>query len=284
MTFFNRARFLALSFALSFAVAALAFGAAIQAQEPGKNPVVALVDGAEIRLSDVEAVRGQLPPQAQNYPMETLFNFIIGNMVNTRLVAAEARRTGLNDNAAVKRRLASIEAQVLEQEFMNRKLEGAVTDAALQARYQEFLKENAPGEEVHARHILVKTEAAAKAIIKQLQGGADFEKLAKEKSTGPSGKNGGDLGYFTFERMVPPFSKAALQLKPGSITQAPVKTRFGWHIIKSEDKRATKPPSFAATKTQMAEEVRKNFSDEIIEGLKKNAKIEIFGPQGRQKK
>ncbi|MBT3551630.1 MAG: peptidylprolyl isomerase [Rhodospirillaceae bacterium] len=284
MTFFNRARFLALSFALSFAVAALAFGAAIQAQEPGKNPVVALVDGAEIRLSDVEAVRGQLPPQAQNYPMETLFNFIIGNMVNTRLVAAEARRTGLNDNAAVKRRLASIEAQVLEQEFMNRKLEGAVTDAALQARYQEFLKENAPGEEVHARHILVKTEAAAKAIIKQLQGGADFEKLAKEKSTGPSGKNGGDLGYFTFERMVPPFSKAAFQLKPGSITQAPVKTRFGWHIIKSEDKRATKPPSFAATKTQMAEEVRKNFSDEIIEGLKKNAKIEIFGPQGRQKK
>ena len=205
-------------------------------------------------------------------------------MVNTRLVAAEARRTGLNDNAAVKRRLASIEAQVLEQEFMNRKLEGAVTDAALQARYQEFLKENAPGEEVHARHILVKTEAAAKAIIKQLQGGADFEKLAKEKSTGPSGKNGGDLGYFTFERMVPPFSKAAFQLKPGSITQAPVKTRFGWHIIKSEDKRATKPPSFAATKTQMAEEVRKNFSDEIIEGLKKNAKIEIFGPQGRQKK
>ena len=284
MTFFNRARFLALSFALSFAVAALAFGAAIQAQEPGKNPVVALVDGAEIRLSDVEAVRGQLPPQAQNYPMETLFNFIIGNMVNTRLVAAEARRTGLNDNAAVKRRLASIEAQALEQEFMNRKLEGAVTDAALQARYQEFLKENAPGEEVHARHILVKTEAAAKAIIKQLQGGADFEKLAKEKSTGPSGKNGGDLGYFTFERMVPPFSKAAFQLKPGSITQAPVKTRFGWHIIKSEDKRATKPPSFAATKTQMAEEVRKNFSDEIIEGLKKNAKIEIFGPQGRQKK
>ena len=284
MTFFNRARFLALSFALSFAVAALAFGAAIQAQEPGKNPVVALVDGAEIRLSDGEAVRGQLPPQAQNYPMETLFNFIIGNMVNTRLVAAEARRTGLNDNAAVKRRLASIEAQVLEQEFMNRKLEGAVTDAALQARYQEFLKENAPGEEVHARHILVKTEAAAKAIIKQLQGGADFEKLAKEKSTGPSGKNGGDLGYFTFERMVPPFSKAAFQLKPGSITQAPVKTRFGWHIIKSEDKRATKPPSFAATKTQMAEEVRKNFSDEIIEGLKKNAKIEIFGPQGRQKK
>ncbi|MBT4115038.1 MAG: peptidylprolyl isomerase [Rhodospirillaceae bacterium] len=284
MTFFNRARFLALSFALSFAVAALAFGAAIQAQEPGKNPVVALVDGAEIRLSDVEAVRGQLPPQAQNYPMETLFNFIIGNMVNTRLVAAEARRTGLNDNAAVKRRLASIEAQVLEQEYMNAKLEGAVTDAALQARYQEFLKENAPGEEVHARHILVKTEAAAKAIIKQLQGGADFEKLAKEKSTGPSGKNGGDLGYFTFERMVPPFSKAAFQLKPGSITQAPVKTRFGWHIIKSEDKRATKPPSFAATKTQMAEEVRKNFSDEIIEGLKKNAKIEIFGPQGRQKK
>ena len=284
MRFFNRARFLALSFALSFAVAALAFGAAIQAQEPGKNPVVALVDGAEIRLSDVEAVRGQLPPQAQNYPMETLFNFIIGNMVNTRLVAAEARRTGLNDNAAVKRRLASIEAQVLEQEFMNRKLEGAVTDAALQARYQEFLKENAPGEEVHARHILVKTEAAAKAIIKQLQGGADFEKRAKEKSTGPSGKNGGDLGYFTFERMVPPFSKAAFQLKPGSITQAPVKTRFGWHIIKSEDKRATKPPSFAATKTQMAEEVRKNFSDEIIEGLKKNAKIEIFGPQGRQKK
>ena len=157
----------------------------------------------------------------------------------------------------------------------------AVTDAAQKARSQRFLKENAPVEEVHARHILVKTEVAAKAIIKQLQGGGDFEKLAREKSTGPSGKNGGDFGYFTAERMVPAFSEAAFQLKPGSITQRPVKTSFGWHIIKSEDKRTTKPLSFAATKAQMAEEVRKNFSDEIIEGLKKNAKIEIFGLQGR---
>jgi len=284
MTVFNRAGLLATSFAASFALAALAFGAAPHAQEPAKNPVVATVNGAEIRLSDVEAVRGQLPPQAQNYPMETLFNLIIGNMVNTRLIAAEAKRTGLGDAAAVKRRLASIEAQVLEQEFMDRSLEGAVTDAALQARYVAFLKENAPGEEVHARHILVKTEAAAAAIIKQLLAGADFEKLAREKSTGPSGKNGGDLGYFTFERMVPPFSRAAFQLRPGSITQRPVKTRFGWHIIKTEDKRVTKPPSFAATKAQMAEEVRKNLSEEIIEGLKKYAKIEIFGPQGRTKK
>ena len=181
-------------------------------------------------------------------------------------------------------RPVSIEAQVLEQEYMDRKLEGTVTDAALQARYKQFLKENAPGDEVHACHILVKSEAAAKAIIKQLQGDAKFEKLVREKSTGPSGKNGGDLGYFTFERMVPPFSEAAFQLKPGSITQRPVKTRFGWHVIKSEDKRTTKPLSFAATKAQMAEEVRKNFSDEIIEGLKKNAKIEISGLQGRQKK
>jgi peptidyl-prolyl cis-trans isomerase C len=284
MIFPSRAGYLAASFAISFAVAALTLSAAAQAQEPGKNPVVALVDGAEIRLSDVELVRGQLPPQAQKYPMVTLFNLIIGNMVNTRLIAAEAKRTGLNYNADVKRRLVSIQAQVLEQEFMKRKLEGAVTDAALKARYQLFLKENAPGEEVHARHILVKTEAAAKAIIKQLQSGAKFEKLAREKSTGPTGKNGGDLGYFTFDRMLPPFAKAAFQLRPGSITQRPVKTRFGWHIIKSEDRRATKPPSFAATKAQMGEEVRKSLSDEIIEGLKKNAKIEIFGPQGRSEK
>lgn len=284
MKFSSRAGLSAAIFATSFAVAVLALRPAAQAQEPGNNPVVALVDGAEIRLSDVQAVQGQLPPQAQNYPLETLFNLIIGNMVNTRLVAAEARRTGLMDNAAVKRRLASIEAQVLEQEFMNRKLEGAVTDAALQARYQRFLKENAPGEEVHARHILVKTEAAAKAIIKQLQGGADFENLAREKSTGPSGKNGGDLGYFTAERMVPAFSEAAFQLEPGSITQRPVKTQFGWHIIKTEARRATAPPSFAATKERMAEEVRKNIGDEIIGDLKKNAKIEIFGLQGRQKK
>jgi peptidyl-prolyl cis-trans isomerase C len=271
MIFPSRAGYLAASFAISFAVAALTLSAAAQAQEPGKNPVVALVDGAEIRLSDVELVRGQLPPQAQKYPMVTLFNLIIGNMVNTRLIAAEAKRTGLNYNADVKRRLVSIQAQVLEQEFMKRKLEGAVTDAALKARYQLFLKENAPGEEVHARHILVKT-------------GAKFEKLAREKSTGPTGKNGGDLGYFTFDRMLPPFAKAAFQLRPGSITQRPVKTRFGWHIIKSEDRRATKPPSFAATKAQMGEEVRKSLSDEIIEGLKKNAKIEIFGPQGRSEK
>ena len=263
---------------------ALAFGLAAFAQDAAKNPVVALVDGQEILLSDVENVRRQLPAQAQNYSIETLFDLIIGNMVNTRLIAAEARRTGLMDDAAVKRRLAAIKAQILEQEFLSRKLQNAVTDAALQARYLAFLKENPPSEEVHARHILVKTRDAALAIIKRLQGGVDFAKLAREKSTGPSGRNGGDLGYFTAERMVPPFSEAAFQLRPGRFTERPVKTRFGWHIIKSEGKRPTKAPSFAATKAKLAEEVRKSLSDNIIADLKKNAKIEIFRPQGRQKK
>lgn len=119
---------------------ALAFGLAAFAQDAAKNPVVALVDGQEILLSDVENVRRQLPAQAQNYSIETLFDLIIGNMVNTRLIAAEARRTGLMDDAAVKRRLAAIEAQILEQEFLSRKLQNAVTDAALQARYLAFLK------------------------------------------------------------------------------------------------------------------------------------------------
>ena len=266
---------------LAVIIAAAFAGPLARAQDGTKNPVVAVVDGSKITLSDIERIRGQLPPQAQAYPMSMLFDFVIGNIVNTRLVANEARRTGLAEDAEIKRRLAGIEAQVLEQEYMSRQLAGQVTDAKLKARFQAFLNENPSRDEVHARHILVKTEAEAKAVVERLRAGEKFEKLARQLSTGPSGKNGGDLGYFTADRMVPPFSAAAFEIRPGNYTEKPVKTRFGWHVIKVEDRRATKAPSFEASKARMREEMRKTLSDEIIAGLRKKAQVEIFGPQGR---
>ena len=152
---------------------------------------------------------------------------------------------------------------------------------ALRKRYEESIKDSAEqGEEVKARHILVACEEDAKAIIEELKKGADFAKLAAEKSTGPSGTSGGDLGYFTADAMVPEFSEAAFALKPGEITEAPVQTQFGWHVIKVEDRRAVQPPSFEQMQPQLAQEMTREILTKAIEELRAGVDIKRYGPDG----
>ena len=149
----------------------------------------------------------------------------------------------------------------------------------LKKEYQEQIK-NAPKEEYKARHILVKTEDEAKEIIKSLKDGADFEKLAKEKSIGPSGPNGGDLGWFTATTMVPEFADAVAKLKKGDITDQPVKTQFGWHVIKLEDTRKVDPPSFDSMKDKLRSIVANKSIQNYLSELHKKAKIELKQPKG----
>ncbi|HEX7967838.1 MAG TPA: peptidylprolyl isomerase, partial [Stellaceae bacterium] len=160
-------------------------------------------------------------------------------------------------------------------------LEKSVTDQKLHARYDKFVKEAPPREDVHARHILVGSEDEAKAVIAELKKGGDFAKIAQEKTTDPSGKtSGGDLGYFTKEDMVPEFADAAFKLKPGEITQTPVKTQFGWHVIKVEDRRQAKPPTFEQIKPRLANEVSRELVGDKLNELKTAAKIEVFNLDG----
>ncbi len=272
-------------FALAAAVAALSAGLALPqlstAAKAADDPVVAVVNGYEIFMSDIMNRRQQLGPQAQQYPVQLLFNLILQDMIAVRLVADEARKQGYDKESQVRRAVSQVEDQILQQELMSRYVKDNLTDAAVRARYDQFLKENPPLDEVRARHILVETEEQARAVIVRVGKGEDFGRLARELSTGPSGKVGGDLGYFTREKMVPEFSAAAFGLRPGDVTRSPVKTQFGWHVIKVEDRRTQDAPSYAQAEGQMREQVQEQLTRKYVSELREKAKVETYGPEGR---
>lgn len=272
---------LALSLALLAAPAAWAQAAKPAKSAPGADPVVARINGTELHRSDViEAIRG-LPPQVQQQPIERLYPALLDQMVGTVLVSQAGRKQKLQDDPEVKKRLALIQDQLIADAYVQKLLQKQVTEPKLRARYDKFIKDAPPREEVHARHILVASEDEAKGIIAELKKGADFNKLAQEKTTDPSGKtSGGDLGYFTKEDMVPEFADAAFKLKPGEFTETPVKTQFGWHVIKVEDKRMAKPPTFEQIKPKLGNEMSREIVGDRVKELRLAAKIETFNLDG----
>lgn len=248
--------------------------------KPGEDPVVARVNGAEIHRSDVVAAKHALPAQYRSIPLAAIYPALVKQMVATMLSVQAARATGLDKEAVVKSRIASFEARILEDAYIGRILTAKVTEDALRARHKHSAKSDGGEEEVRARHILVKTKSEADRIIKAIANGADFREQARKNSTGPSGAKGGDLGYFTRGAMVKPFSKAAFALKPGEVTQEPVQTRFGWHIIKLEDRRKSAVASFAESRDKLHAEMSKEVVEEVVAGLRRNAKIEEFNLDG----
>lgn len=264
--------------------AAVALSTAALAQAPRPldtaDPVVATVDGAPIRRSDVEAVQRTLPPQFQQVPIKVLYPAVLERLIDSKLVANAGREEKLQNDPEVKQRLAQFEDRLIQEVYLTRRVEAAATDAAVKDRYEKYVRENPAREEISARHILVQTEAQAKEVIGQLAKGADFAELAREKSIDPSGKRqGGDLGFFSREDMVPEFSEAAFKLQEGETTKAPVKSQFGWHVIKVE-KRRQSAPSLDEMREQLASEISQEVVSETVDKLKKTAKIERFALDG----
>ena len=244
------------------------------------NTVVATVNGVKILRSDVEAARSQLPEQYRKLPMDQLYQPILNQLIRTKVLSAQARADKLHETEGYKRRVALIAERMLEEELLKKTIDEKVTDEALQARYDKTSGSFPTKEEIRARHILVKTEAEADAIIKELTGGADFAKLAAEKSIGPSKANGGDLNYFSKGQMVPPFEEAAFALAKGEFTRSAVKSPFGWHVIKLEDKRQSKPPSFEESRDRLSRELSQEFAEQLVRGLTEKAKIQRFEADG----
>lgn len=242
--------------------------------------VVATVNGKPIMTSDVRAFYERLPPQYQQIPMEELQPQLIERLIDQMVVADAARKAGFLKRPDVRRRIASLTESVLNDTYMSERVNSVVTEERVRAEYRKSIALEPKNEEVRARHILVKTKAAAIAIVAELKGGADFATLARSKSTGPSGRSGGDLGYFQFKQMVPPFSEAAFSLKPGEITDEPVKTQFGWHIIKVEDRRVTGRSSYEDSAAKIRQELSDKVFQETIGGLRAKAKVEITGTGG----
>lgn len=271
------------SFAAAFGATILfALPAAAQnaAAKPATDPVVATVNGAKILRSDVDAARGQLPEQYRNLPMAQIYQPLLNQLIRTKILSAEARAGKLHETELYKRRVALIQDRLLEEALLQQKIAEKITDDAIRARYDETVGSFPTSEEVRARHILVKTEAEADAIIEDLAGGADFAKLAAEKSIGPSKTRGGDLDYFGKGQMVPPFEKAAFALAKGEFTKKAVKSPFGWHVIKVEDKRQSKPPSFEESREKIGQELSQKIAADLVKDLTEKAKIERFEADG----
>ena len=244
------------------------------------DPVVAIVNGDKIFRSDLDTARGQLPDQYRNLPMDQLFTPLVNQLVRSKLMADKARSEQLHESERYLKRLALIRERLLEEALLDNMITARVTDEVMQVEYEKSVADFPSKEEVRARHILVKTEGEAKALVKELDGGADFAKLAADKSIGPSKSRGGDLDYFGRGQMVPPFEKAAFALGKGEYTKAPVQSPFGWHVIKVEDKRQSKPPTFEESRDKIRQELSQEIAADLVKNLMKNAKIQRFEADG----
>ncbi len=259
---------------------ALTATAFAQDQTAGDDPVVAIINGTEVHRTEVEFVARSLPEQMQNVPMEQIYPMLLDRVIDFKLLETEAESQKLADDPEVQPALAQARANVLRDAMLRKTVDARSTDDALKARYEEMKgDEGFSFEEVHARHILLASEDDAKAVITDLEGGADFAELAKEKSTGPSGPQGGDLGYFKMGQMVPEFGDAAFSMEIGSTSAEPVKTQFGFHVIKVEDKRKVEP-SFEETEPQIRQELARTIVAGLVEELREGADIQRFNMDG----
>lgn len=240
------------------------------------NAVVATVNGQSITEADLVMAEGELSKQFAQLPPEQRRAAALSAAIEIKVLAAKAVADGLDKDPEFQRRAAFLRQRALHGEMVEKEVVDKVTDQDVRARYDKEIAAQPAVNEVHARHILVKTKEEAEAIIKQLEGGADFQNLANEHTTDPSGKtNGGDLGYFGPGQMVPEFEKAAMALEPGSYTKEPVQTQFGWHVIKVEDKRPQQPPPFEQVEEQARSAVIRDKYFALVKEARAAAKVEI---------
>lgn len=238
------------------------------------SPVVARVNGQPITRADVEAVYATLPPQMQQMPLDAIFPALVNEMISRKLIGEAAEKAKLGDDPKVQAQLRAAREQVLQQAFLEKALDKEMTEARVKARYDELLKSQPPRDEVHARHILTANEADALAALEEVRKGTDFAEVSKKRSTGPTAATGGDLGFFTKEQMVPEFAEAAFALQAGQVSPKPVKSQFGWHVIKVEARRVAPPPALAEVIDDIRELLTREIVDSTLADLRKNAKIE----------
>src|SRR5579864_6952550 len=237
------------------------------------NPVLAKVNGSEIRQSDVTLAEEELGPSLAQMDPATKKENVLAFLIDMKIVAKAAEDKKIEDRPDFKARLAFSRNRLLMDNLLASEGKAATTEEAMKKVYDEAAKQIAGEQEVHARHILVETEEDAKAIEAGLKKGPDFAELAKSKSKDPGASDGGDLGFFTKDQMVPEFANVAFSLEPGKISD-PVKTQFGWHVIKVEEKRNRKAPDFEQVKPQIETYVTRKAQAEYVAKLRESAKVE----------
>jgi peptidyl-prolyl cis-trans isomerase C len=246
----------------------IAHGPALAAT--GDDKVLATINGTSLTAGDIERYRERRPEQ------EGTQAELLQELINIELLVQDAERSKLDAGEEFKLEMEMTRRAMLAQFAVRNQVDGhPVTEEQMRKVYDEQVGQSAGKTEYHARHILLANEADAKKVIADLDAGGDFVALAKERSTGPSGPQGGDLGFFEPGQMVPEFSQAAIALEPGTYTKTPVKTQFGWHVILLEETRKIEGPSFEQVKPQIENMLQSMQVREYLEGLRSKAEIEV---------
>jgi len=251
--------------------------------EKGNNQVLATVNGQEIYRSDIDLAKSMLPERYQGVPLEIIYPSLVDQVIDSKLVGELGRKDGLENDPLVEERIKQATARIVQQTFLTRYVSERLTEKSLRAYYDELVGDEKARQQVHARHILVETEEQALALIKELEDGADFEKLARKKSIAPEGAKGGDLGYFSRDQMVPEFVVAAFAIPPGEMTMTPVQTDYGWHVIKVEDKRLPDAPDYEDILADLESGLSKKIMGDLVADQRRQADIVLFNLDGSPK-
>ena len=244
------------------------------------DPVVARVGAQTVHLSDISAAAQLLPQQYRSMPTNVLYPLLVDQAIDRIAVADLARKQGLDKNPEVAHAMARAADQALQNAMLAQEVNPQITEAAVHARYEKDIAGKTGVEEVHAEHILVPTEALATKLIAELNKGADFATLAKKNSTDPGGAQGGDLGFFKHTDMLPAFANAAFALKTGQITQKPVKTQYGWHVIKLLGRRHAPAPTYAEAHDELRQKMVQQAVARVIAQARAGLAIARFNPDG----
>lgn len=255
--------------ALSVAVAGT-FSAAAQ-----EDKAVATLNGMQITDADIALAEQQLGGQFGQLPEAQKRVAILSALIDLNLLAKAAEEQKLDETEEFKQQQAFMREQALHSAYIEKNVISSITDEEVRARYDAEIAKMTMPEEIHARHILVETEEEAKAIIAQLDAGGDFSEIAKEKSKDGAASNGGDLGFFSKGRMVPDFEAAAFQIEPGQVGKEPVKTEFGWHVIKVEEKRQQPAPAFEQVSNEIRSVIIREKYVEALNAIRSKAELVI---------
>lgn len=247
---------------------------------PPSDPVVAIVEGHMIYLSDVGRAVPQMPENLRGLPFQTLFPVVLDRLIDHQALVQLALRQHLDNDPVVRRELQDATDRVLEGALLSRAAKPQVSEEAIQARYAKEYAGRPAAEEVRARHILVSKEDEAKELIAKLNKGADFPTLAKQFSKDPDAANGGDLGFFRRDQVWPEFADTAFALQPGQISQTPIHNEFGWHIVKVEERRIVAPPTYSEVHDALRTKLLQEAVQKEIDQARSQLTIHKFNVDG----
>ena len=259
--------------AMIMAVAAQPMQALAQDQSQDTSLEVLTINGQGYSLNLVGSIINQLPDNVRNQPIDVYYNIVIDDIVDTKLTANAAIESGLSENPLLKEIAERAYDRVIAEAWLNDALNSRINEDMINQSYNDLVADTESRTETRARHILLDSKDAAMDAIKRLDNGEDFADLAKELSTGPSGPNGGELGYFRRGAMVPSFELASFQMDVGSYSKEPVQTQFGWHVIKVEDRRVADAPALADVRDQLRSSISVKIAGSIIADLRSKAEI-----------